>query len=251
MRTRSIATLTLFALVALAVQATAQSGAVLVNPSFEDGWHIQGAPELTLPNGWTVEYRDGDHPWCEPPCFRPEVTPNEEYVTAGQYSIRAFPPAFSRALFGIWQEQSVTPGSWWTFSCDARLESKPPGEMAAFVGIQPWGAGLFERQMVWGKETQIRLEWQRVSVTAQAYGTRIRVAMGANNKWATQNNTVWYDNCSLVRADGPAPQPTPQPPQIPPTPQPCPTCTPGGSCDVDYSRIEQLIADRPPVVWPR
>jgi hypothetical protein len=186
---------------------------MLKNPSFEEDWHEQGAGELVLPDEWTLEYVDGDHPWCGPQGKRPEVKPNQEHVTDGQLSIRAFPPAHSRGMFGIWQEVEVEAGQWYTFAAQVRIESKPPGEMAAFVGIQPWGTGLFERQMIWGKETQVIGEWQTVAVTAQAFGNRIRVAMGANNKWPTQNNTVWWDNCIMERWECNGGIEPPNPPQ--------------------------------------
>ena len=240
---------------------SAQGGVTLVNPSFEGGWHEQGAGELVIPNGWTLEYRDGSHPWCPSPCNRPEVKPNEEYVVDGRYSIRSF-TTFSRGLYGIYQEVAVPPDSWWTLSCKTRIDSNPSGELAAFVGIQPWGGGLFERQMVWGKETQAQLSWQTVSVTAQAFGSKIRVAMGGNNKWATRDNTLWWDACTLVRADGPAPQPTLQPtytlyPTLTPwpTPQvtPCPTFAPGSGCDYGIIRgiVREELANREPAYWPR
>ena len=64
-------------------------------------------------------------------------------------------------MFGIYQEVQVEQGGWYTFTAWARVESAPAGEMAAYVGIQPWGGGLFERQMIWGKETQTLREWAR------------------------------------------------------------------------------------------
>jgi len=221
-------------------RASAAQSTALLNPSFEGAWHEQGAGELVLPDGWELEYRDGSHPWCGPPCRRPEVKPNQEYVADGATSVRSF-TTFSRGLYGIWQAVDVEPGSWWTFTCQTRVESSPPGELAAFVGIQPWGGGLFERQMVWGQETQTQLDWQTVSVTAQAYGTRMRVAMGANNKWPTQNNTLWWDDCRLERweVSGEAEPSDPPDPGDP----------------IDYGRIRAIVqeelADRAPVVWPR
>ena len=228
-------------LVLLSVQAGAQGGA-LVNPSFEDGWHEQGAGELVIPNGWTLSYKDGDHPWCPAPCHRPEIKPNEEFVTDGRYSMRTF-TTFSRGLYAIWEELPAEPGAWYTFSCQTRIDSNPSGQLAAYVGIQPWGTGdVFERQMIWGKEEQRQLAWYTVSVTAQAYGSKVVVSMGGNNKWATRGNTLWWDGCTFERADGPGPQPTPVPTQPPPTPVPCPTQPPSsGSCD--YGVIRSIIRD--------
>lgn len=166
---------------------------MLLNPSFEGAWYNQ-TPDgiLVLPESWRAEYLEGANPW-----FRPEIKPNTEYKTDGTYSIRAFAPASSRTNFGICQELDAVAGQWYKFSADVRLESNPPGELTGSVGIQPWGGGIFERAMIWGEETRITLEWTRVEVIARAYGGRIRVAMGATNKYATKNNTTWWDNAKL------------------------------------------------------
>jgi len=187
---------------------------LLLNPSFEQGWYSQDAMGiLVLPDHWAAEYLEGGDPW-----FRPEIKPNEEFVTDGQYSIRAFPPAHSRGRFGIWQERTVEPGQWYKFSADVRIESNPPGDNVAFVGIQPWGASIFERQMIWGKETGDLRTWRRVEVIAQAFGGTIRVAMGATNKWPTANNTVWWDNARLEEWEC---EGDPQPPDPGPGPTEC------------------------------
>jgi len=217
----------------------------LTNPDFEGSWHQQGAPELVLPDGWELEYRDGDHPWCGPQGKRPEVKPNQEFVVSGSHSIRAFPPAHSRGVFGIFQTVDITPGTWLTFRAWARVESNPPGGMAAYVGIQPWAGSLFDRQMIWGQETKEIGVWTRIEVTAPAFGGKVRVALGANNDWATQNNTVWFDDCSLEVAEFGADLPPDVPPQIP------------GEFDwITMTRIvrevvQAQLADRPPVRWPQ
>jgi hypothetical protein len=219
---------------------------MLQNPSFEEGWYSQ-TPDgiLVLPEHWRAEYQEGDAPYK-----RPEIKPNEEFVTDGRMSIRAFPPAHSRGYYGIWQEIEAVPGQWYKFSADVRLESDPDGRLAGFVGIQPWGAGIFERQMIWGQETQTELEFQRVEVIAQAFGGKIRVVMGAHNEFATRNNTTWWDNARLEiwECDG-GTEPEPPDPE-PPEPGECPY-------DEDrlVNRIDELVQDaiaaRDPVVWPK
>jgi hypothetical protein len=213
---------------------------MLQNPSFEEGWYQQGGePRLTLPDHWVAEYLEGGDPW-----YRPEIKPNEEFTTDGQFSIRAFQPEHSQGFFGIYQELDAVPGQWYKFSADVRLESKPPGELAGFAGIQPWGASIFERQMIWGKETQVQIEWQRVEVIAQAFGNRIRVAMGATSKWATRNNTTWWDNAKLelYDCDGGGTEPPVEPPEP-------------GECNFDLQAIlngvQGIVDNRYPVRWPR
>ncbi len=199
---------------------------LLLNPSFEGEWYEQ-TPDgiLVLPEHWRAEYREHDNPYK-----RPEIKPNQEFTTHGQWSIRAFPPEHSRGFYGIYQEVESQPGQWYKFSADVRLESKPSGRLAAFAGIQPWGASIFARQMVWGEETQEQLEWKRVEVIAQAFGGKIRVAMGAENEFASRNNTTWWDNAKLElwECNGTDPEP--------PDPEP-----PTGECKLDWERMAKLV----------
>jgi hypothetical protein len=132
-------------------------------------------------------------------------------------------------------------------------------------------------------------QWTRVSVTAQAWSDRITVACGGNNSFATHNNAVYWYNCSIRRVDDKAPSTgqtplptytpyptyTPQPTWTPPAPcptcpttTPCPTGTPcpeqtpcptsvpetGSDCptiDEIRAAVETVVAERPPVRWPR
>lgn len=198
---------------------------MLQNPSFENGWREVGSDKIVLPAHWWAEYLEGGDPW-----YRPEIKPNQEFVTDGSLSIRAFQPEHSQGFFGIWQEVDAEPGQWYKFSVDVRVESKPPGELAAFVGIQPWGAGIFERHMIWGKETQTQIEWQRVEVIAQAFGSKVRVAMGATSKWATRNNTTWWDNAHMELFECEEGTEPPDPPDPP-------------VGDVDYDLIRQIVRE--------
>ena len=71
----------------------------------------------------------------------------------------------------------------------------------------------------------------------------MRVALGANNKWATQNNTVWWDDCELEIAE------FDKQPDVPPQ-------VPG---DFDWVTMTRVVRDvvraelaaRAPVKWPR
>jgi len=140
----------------------------------------------------------------------------------------------------------VEAGKWYEFSCYVYAISEPDGQQAAFVGINPWGAGVFERTMVWGQQQPwgSYRQWHKVSVTAQAWGDRIRVVVGANNNWPTKNNAVYVDNCTIRVVEQSAT----------PSATPCPTCVPGGNCatiEQIQTVIQTVVADRAPVVWPR
>lgn len=208
-----------------AILAQAQDVPILTNPSFEDGFTQREAGEVVVANGWDYDYLRGDDRWCRSPCARPEFKPEPEHpnvpdpkVYHGEASQRWF-STFSRHFGVIHQQIDAVPGQWYEFSCDMYAISEPDGDLSTFVGIQPWGAGVFERTMVWGQESRrVYYEWVRVSVTAQAFGDKIRVAAASNNQWASKGNTVYADACSIRQVTNTSPQ----------TPQPCPTCTPGG-----------------------
>jgi len=217
---------------------------VLVNGDFEGGFSIREAPEVQVANGWDYAYIAGNDRWCGSPCSRPEAKPEQQIISQGAYAQRWF-TTFSRHLWAIHQEIAVEQGQWYEFSCDVQARtSTPPGDLGIFVGINPWAGGVFDRTMIWGKEQVdsngwIYNRWVRVSVMAQAFGGKIRVAAASNPKWATRENTVYVDNCTLRRMD--IGSVTPQPTYTPyPTPEPCPTCTPGGACD--YDRIKSDVA---------
>lgn len=213
---------------------------MLQNPSFEEDWYNQ-TPDgiLVLPDYWRAEYQEGNNPYK-----RPEIKPNQEFVTDGRYSIRAFPPAHSRGFYGIYQDVDVEQGQWYRFSADVRTESSPPGKLGAFVGIQPWGGSIFHRQMIWGEEIVNTHGWTRIEVVAQAFGGRIRVAMGADNEYPTANNTTWWDNASLEvwECDGGGTEPPVEPPEP-------------GECNFDLDAIREVVREelsvREPVRWPR
>ncbi len=232
-KTGIIAFLVLVFAIAYALYVDAAQGNMLVNPSFEWDWKQQGAPELYYPDPWMLEYRDGNAQWCPEPCKRPEITQNTEYVVDGAYSVRAFAPAFSRAVFALYQEFEGDPGAWYTMSCQVRTVSLPEGGLLISAAIQPWGAGFFESSTIRGEATRIREQWVEVSVTAPIYGGKGKAGVWYEVEWPSQNNTLWIDDCSLAPAEGPTqPTQTPYPTYTPyPTPEPCPTCPANGECE--------------------
>ena len=244
----------------LLVAGQAHDG-VLVNPGFEEGFTVREAPEVEVAIGWDYAYLSGDDRQCRHPCYRPEAKPERIIVSQGSASQRWF-STFARHFWVLHQGDIRVPsGAWVEFSCDVQARtSTPPGDLGIFVGIQPWNGNVFDRTMVWGKEQVgssgwIYNEWVRVSVTAQAYGDKVRVAIGSNPRWAVRENTAYVDNCELRIISGPV-APTPAPTWTPyPTVTPCPTCAPNGGGGCDYARIRSdvatVVAEREPVRWPR
>lgn len=234
--------------VTVIVSSASAQGTQLVNGDFEGGFSVRESQEVTVANGWDYSYMSGDDRWCRAPCSRPEYKPETTIVVEGT-SQRWF-STFARQFGTIHQLIDVDSDQWYTFECQMYAISEPDGQQAVFVGINPWGAGVFDRTMVWGEQQTwgSYRKWHTLSVTARAYGGRIRVAIGSNNNYATKNNAVYVDNCSFVRTDGPAPDPTPMPTYTAyptytprPTPEPCPTCVPGGECN--YDTIRQVVRE--------
>jgi hypothetical protein len=225
----------------------AQGSIPLVNADFEGGFSVRESQEVEVANGWDYSYMSGDDRWCRAPCYRPEFKP--ETVIAVEGTSQRWFATFARQFGTIHQLVEVDSDQWYTFECQVYAISEPDGQQAVFVGIQPWGTGVFDRTMVWGEQQPwgSYREWHTLSVTARAYGGRIRVAVGSNNNYPTKNNAAYVDQCVLRRADGPA-QPTPAPTYTPyptltpwPTPEPCPTSPPGVGCD--YDTIRQVVRE--------
>ena len=212
---------------------------ILVNPNFEDGFSEREASEVVVANGWDYAYLKDNDPRCPDPCMRPEFKP-ERQITQSGTSQRWF-STFARHFAAIYQYGEVEAGHWYTFGAWGFAVSEPPGQLGIFCGANPWGADVFHRTTIWGKEQPLDSyrRWYFLSVTFQAFGNKVAVALGSNNKFPTHNNTVFWDNAIFYPAEGiqPAPQPEPDP---------------EGS--VDYGKIRTIIttaiAEREPVRWP-
>lgn len=231
------------------VPAVAQSGPVLQNPNFDQGFSVRESAEVEVAVGWDYSYLSGDDRWCRSPCFRPEFKP-ESQIAISSTSQRWF-TTFARQYAAIHQRVAVEAGQWYKFSCQVYAISEPEGQMAARVGANPWGAGPFDHTMVWGQQqpwAQYR-QWHEVSVTFQAWSDRVRVAVGGVNAYPTKNNALYVENCRIESVDLGG-----ECPECPdcPTPTPCPECPPGGEFDYDLLRaiVREELAGRSPVRWP-
>lgn len=203
----------------------------LQNGDFEGPFTVRDRPELVVASGWDYAYLEGHVMWCGGSCRAPEYKPETEIVAVEGTSQRWF-VTYGEGFGTIHQRIQTEPGQWYRFACQVYAISEPDGQNAAMVGANPWGAGVFERTMIWGQQQpwgEYR-QWHEVEVVFQAWGEAVRVAVGANNRWATQNNAVYVDECTFEKASGPSP-----------TPEPCPTCTPGGECD--YDTIRDLVRE--------
>lgn len=199
----------------------------LVNADFEAGFSVRESQEVEVAVGWDYSYLAGDDRWCPAPCHRPEWKPETEIVVSG-YAQRWF-STFSRHYAVIHQGVNVQAGRWYEFSCQVYGISEPDGQLAVRVGANPWGVGVDDHTMLWGRQQpwgQYR-EWHTVSVVFQAFGDHVRVGVGSVPAWPTKNNAAYVDNCTFKRIEmgGECPE--------------CPECPPG-TCDVETLKAALL-----------
>jgi hypothetical protein len=216
----------------------------LVNPFLEDGFrYVDGVGELQVGNGW--------HPWYyENPgeqWFRPEYKAETRDVGRG----RVYEGDYSQKLFttyakhdaGIYQEiQGVTKGGWYEFSAigwqwssqhDNPDESRQDGKCSLIVGINPWGDNrALYRTTIWGEEAlNVYDRWAKVTVTAQAWTTKIVVFVRHVCEYPVKHNDVYFESFALRAVSlesEPPPTSTPRPTYTPlPTYTPSP---PGKDC---------------------
>lgn len=223
---------------------SAPSDPALVNGNFEGDFTPRGAGEVVVAVGWDPAWLEGDDRECRAPCYRPEYKPELQGSICRTGKCQRWFTTDARQYATIYQRVAAQQGQWYEFSCDVYNISETDGRMEVFVGINPWGADVRHRTMIWGQGYVYPYRsWTRLSVTAQAWGNQIAVAIGGNNDWATRNNSVYVDNCAIRAVAAPSgPTPTPYPTYTPyPTPAPCPTCAPGGECD--YGAIRSIVRE--------
>lgn len=202
---------------------------VLLNPNFENGFHLHGGVgELQLANDWQPWWNDGSVEGNQGK--RPEYREERQAFGAGRVkegtSAQKHFTTFSAQDAGIFQIiEDVTPGEWYEFNawvwCWSSAQDDPnhstdPGKMSALVGLNPWGDGrALYRTTIWGEEALEQYDkWVQVSVTAQAFSSRIAVFTRGIQVWAAKHGDFYWDQARLVKAFD---EPTPTPP-VPPTP---------------------------------
>lgn len=210
-----------------------QDSNLLVNPSFEWGFHFQGGiGELKVADGWSAWYLDeGQYPpyWKN---RRPEFGLTSEPArvhdgwTAQQYGI-----IYSTHTAGIYQQVSGIPtGARLRFTMWAHLyaydddpkKARPPLHMK--IGIDPTGGtDALADHIVWSEEFDA-FEWHQFSVEAVAENSTVTVFTYSSPEWPMKHLTPNWDGASLVIVA--TPMPTPRPATSTPTATNTPTLTP-------------------------
>ena len=206
---------------------------LLVNPSFEWGFHFQGGiGELKVADGWSAWYLDeGQYPpyWKN---RRPEfgLTSEPARVHDG-WSAQQYGIIYSTHTAGIYQQVSGVPqGARLHFTMWAHLyaydedpkKARPPLHMK--IGIDPTGGtDALADHVVWGEEFDA-FDWHQFSVEAVAENSTVTVFTYSSPEWPMKHLTPNWDGASLVLVA--TPTPTPCPPTSTPAATNTPTLTP-------------------------
>ncbi len=230
---------------------------LLINADFESNYrecpdpHDPGAgpqDELSLPEGWYA-WHDNIHvcPPEEPVCNldwynqRPEWKRWDENEFPGPLRARSRPA--SQMMFnwskthtaGFYQQVSVPPQSWVTFSIWVQVwsnrisdpwESTLPGEYAVSVGIDPAGGTAWQSEdVIWSDPVIHYDEFIQLDLTAQVISDTVTVFTRGAPKWAVKHNDSYWDDACLVVSGTPTPSPTCT---VTPSPTATRTPTPSG-----------------------
>jgi hypothetical protein len=220
-------------------------GNLIVNGNFEGKFTERGAGELVIAEGWSFGYD---------PSFghRPEWKPEQKDVGKGRVLEGAYAQKWftTYAAHHAWLYQSisgVTPGEWyrlvahvyvWSSRHDDADRSAEPGKVWVHAGIHPWGdANALVFSMQWGTAYVDQYDhWLELEAVARAKSDKIVAAVASKADHGVKHNDVYLDRVTLElwTPEGGGEQPPPPEPG-----------------EFDYARIEQMIAERPPVRWPR
>jgi len=192
----------------------AAGGNLLPNPSFEEGWyHIDGIPELQVPNQWQLDWESGPNPldfdpapWVRPesrvltPDFLP-VDEHELFIWDGAQTVKIF-KGTGAVSFRLTSSVQLQPGSYLLeipvfpdlvdeYVGGEKVWAPDPlsGEVRLVVGDRPtdWALPTFGQKNTFTYAFRVE--------TPQD----LRVGAAMRGRWAIENNGWFMDDWSLVR----------------------------------------------------
>lgn len=240
--------LPLAVLVALSAvsSAGAQSGNLLQNPSFEEGFYTFNPDDFTwvalyssqradcrtsdgqdlpcntaqTPNGWIpwwISHAEGDPDWKNRmPEYKPATHPFANRLHHGNFAAQYF-TFHSTHTAGLLQVVDVPAnaevqfsiwGQAWSSTSDSDFSDFPtPVNMR--IGIDPTGnTNPYDPNIVWSDYKQPYDSYQQFTVEAQAQGDTVTVFTISSPDEARKHNDIYWDNASLVATgQGEAPPP--------------------------------------------
>lgn len=188
---------------------------LLRNPSFEEDWyHINGIPELQIPQHWTFEWDQGPTGFGGAPWdvwVRPEVRvlpsaflpPHEHplFIYHGDRTLKVFKGS-GAISFRVFQDVALEPGTY-QFSI-----SLYPDQVASYIDGQkfhPSDPNAGEVRFIigsggsgWIAPAYLQKNTLTHTFTVNATQT-MRIGVGARGKFAIENNGWFMDDWSLVK----------------------------------------------------
>ena len=190
------------------------TGNLLPNPSFEEGWdHIDGIPELQVPNRWQLAWEVGANPLPEDPApwvrpesrvLPPDFLPADEhalFIWDGQQTVKIFKRQ-GAISFRLTTQIRLQPGTYMLeihvfpdlideYEGDQKVWAPDPlsGEVRLLAG--PWSGDWI--LPVFGQKNSFQHTF-RVD-TAQD----VEVGAAMRGRWAILNNGWFMDDWRLVR----------------------------------------------------
>ncbi len=219
-----------------------QSGNLVKNPGFEEGFTQRGAGELEVAVHWDPWWISGSADDNATGYFyRPEYKPESaaifgmRRVHSGGFSQKQF-NTYAHHRAGIRQQVSgVTPGATVTFSIWAQVWSSGqdnPDECGEFgnykvtAGIDPTGGREgASGNIVWSAPIMACNQWVFLQVSAVAQKNTVTVFARGEPEYRMKHNDAYWDDASLTVQSPPTA--TPRPPTATPRPTntPLPTAT--------------------------
>lgn len=180
------------------------SANLLPNPSFENGYyHMNGAPELQVPNGWFMEFDTG-HPYVLPESRvlpRSQLPAHEHsvFIWAGDWTIKVF-KGYAPMSFRIFTDVYLQPGTYRftanyfpdlvsTYNGGNKIWATPGAGEVSFIknGLGGWSP----------VNNGARNVMIQTFTVPSAGNVRLGVAFRAH--YGLQNNGFFFDNWSLQR----------------------------------------------------
>lgn len=177
---------------------------LLPNPSFEGGYyHINGIPELQVPNGWFLEL-DTHQPYIRPESrvLPSSMLPSSErslFIWDGDWTMKVFKGG-ARISFRLFTDVTLQPGTYQFsasyfpdlvsgYSGGGKVWSSGGAGEVAFIKD---GVGSWSTVNVGARNTMVQ------TFTVPAAGT-VRVGVAFRTTWNLPNNGFFIDNWSLQR----------------------------------------------------
>ncbi|MFZ5915317.1 MAG: SH3 domain-containing protein [Chloroflexota bacterium] len=220
----------------------AQSGNLIKNPSFEEGFTQRGAGEVVIAVHWEPWWIGGSQADnAQGYFYRPEYKPEDaavytmRRVHTGRYSQKQF-NTFAHHRAGVYQLVSgVTPGSKLTLTAWAQVwstgQSDPDkcddfGNYQVWAGIDPTGGRDGNSgNIAWSQPIMACNQWVFLQVEAVAQAGTVTVFLRGEPQYRMKHNDAYWDDATLTVQSPPTPTPRPPTP-TPRPPTPAPTATP-------------------------